>query len=146
MTFYEIWIWFTVRKLWWVSQVTCLRYNSGACKNHNFLGSYLPKYSKKISQTKIQGSLRVCLKWVLISSSEMSYKKCYSANSTMICLEQWNPRIQSFDTKCYATSSKIDRSTTYKLSSSRDKPPLHYINEQFLDDTNDKTSLVYIGV
>jgi len=26
------------------------------------------------------------------------------------------------------------------------KPHLHYINEQFLDDTNDKTSFVYIGV
>jgi len=26
------------------------------------------------------------------------------------------------------------------------KPPLHYINEQFLDDTNDKTSFLCIGV
>ena len=26
------------------------------------------------------------------------------------------------------------------------KPPLHYINEQFLDDTNEKTSFLYIGV
>lgn len=26
------------------------------------------------------------------------------------------------------------------------KPPLHYTNEQFLDDTNDKTSFLYIGV
>ena len=26
------------------------------------------------------------------------------------------------------------------------QPPLHYINEQFLDDSNDKTSFLYIGV
>jgi len=51
------------------------------------------------------------------------------------------------DTKCYGTNSKNrrkDRSTTKKISSSRGKPPLHYINEQLLDDTNDKNSLVYI--
>ena len=28
----------------------------------------------------------------------------------------------------------------------RGQPPLHYINEQFLDDSNDKTSFLYIGV
>ena len=26
------------------------------------------------------------------------------------------------------------------------KPPLNYINEQFFDDTNDKTSSLYMGV
>jgi len=26
------------------------------------------------------------------------------------------------------------------------QPPLHYTNEQFLYDTNDKTSFLYIGV
>ena len=27
-----------------------------------------------------------------------------------------------------------------------EKPHLHYINEQFLDDTNDQNRLLYIGV
>jgi len=31
-------------------------------------------------------------------------------------------------------------------ASSRGKPPLHYINEQFFDDSNEKTSFLYIGV
>jgi len=63
--------------------------------------------------------------------------------------EASNPRIQSSYTKCYATGSKNRRkyiSTTWKLASSRGKPPLHHINEQLLDYTNDKTSLAYIGV
>ena len=50
---------------------------------------------------------------------------------------------------CYETNSRKDRkdrSTPYNSASSRGKPPLHYINEQFLDDTNDKTSFLYIGV
>ena len=41
---------------------------------------------------------------------------------------------------CYATSSqnrRKDRSTTYKSTNLRGKPPLHYINEKLLDDTND---------
>jgi len=46
--------------------------------------------------------------------------------------------------KCYATSSQIDRSATQKLLCSRGKPPLHYINEQLLDDSNVKTSFLYI--
>ena len=67
----------------------------------------------------------------------------------MTCLEQRNPRIQSSDTKCYETSSqkdRKDRSMPYNSTSSRGQPPLHYTNEQFLDDTNDKTSFLYIGV
>ena len=39
-----------------------------------------------------------------------------------------------------------DRSTPYNSVFSRGKPPLHYINEQYLDDSNDKTSFLYIGV
>ena len=67
----------------------------------------------------------------------------------MTCLEQRNPRIQSSNTKCYETNSqkdRKDRSTTYKLASSREQPHLHYTNEEFLDDTNHKTSFLYIGV
>jgi len=33
----------------------------------------------------------------------------YSENATMTCFEQRNPRIQSFDTKCYETNSQKDR-------------------------------------
>ena len=36
--------------------------------------------------------------------------------------------------------------TPYNSASSRGKPPLHYINEQFLDDSNDKTSFLDVGV
>ena len=67
----------------------------------------------------------------------------------MACLKQRNPKIQSFDTECYASRSQNignDMSMTWKLASSREKPLLHHINEQFLDDTNDKISLVYIRV
>lgn len=39
-------------------------------------------------------------------ASEMSQKKSYRENSTMTYLEQRNPRIQSFDTKCYETNSQ----------------------------------------
>jgi len=38
------------------------------------------------------------------------------------------------------------RSMALNSASSRGKPPLHYINEQFFDDSNDKTSFLYIGV
>jgi len=41
---------------------------------------------------------------------------------------------------CYVTRLKKDRLMTSKLVSSRGKPPLHHINEQFLNDTNDKAS------
>jgi len=67
----------------------------------------------------------------------------------MTCLEQRNRRIQSSDAKCYETSSlkdRKDRSTPYNSASSRGKPPLHYINEQFLDDSNENTFSLYIGV
>ena len=67
----------------------------------------------------------------------------------MACLEQGNPRIQSPHTKCYETSSRKDRkdrSMPYNSASSRGKPRLHYINEKSLDDSNDKTSFLYIGV
>ena len=130
-------------------QVTYLECNSGVCKKTNFLTSYLHKYSTKIFEIRIQGSARFFLKWVFFSTFETSPKKRYSKNSTMTCLEQRNPRIQSSDTKCYGTNSRKDRkdrSTPYNLASSRGKPPLHYINEQFLDDTNEKTSFLYIGV
>jgi len=46
---------------------------------------------------------------VFFLASETSQKKCYSENSTMTCLEQRNPRIQSSDTKCYETGSRKDR-------------------------------------
>ena len=82
-------------------------------------------------------------------ASETSQKKSDSENATMTCLEQRNPRIQSSDTKCYETSSQKDRkyrSTPHNLAFSRGQPPLHYTNEQFLDDSNDETSFLYIGV
>ena len=75
-------------------------------------------------------------------------RKNYSEHATMACLEHPNPRIQSSDTKCYETSSQKDRkerSTPQNSASSRGKPPLHYTNEQFLDDSNDKTSFLHIG-
>ena len=42
-------------------------------------------------------------------ASETSQKKIYSENSTMTYLEQRNPRIQSFDTKCQETSLQKDK-------------------------------------
>ena len=50
---------------------------------------------------------------------------------------------------CYETSSKNrrkERSTPWKLVTLRGQPPIHYINEQFFDDTNDQNLLPYIGV
>ena len=67
----------------------------------------------------------------------------------MACLKKQNPRIQSYDTKCYETNSQNGRkyrSKTLKSGSSKGKTPLDYINEQLLDDTNDKTYFLYIGV
>ena len=52
-------------------------------------------------------------------------------------------------TLCYATNSQNRikyRSTTSKLAYLRGQPPLHYTNEQFLNDSNDKTFFLYIGV
>ena len=130
-------------------QVTCLECNSGVCKKTNFLRSYLRKYSVKSSEIRIQDLERFLLKWVFLATFETSQNKSYIENATMTCLEQRNPRIQSSDTKCYETNSRKDRkdrSTPQNSASSRGKPPLHYINEQFLDDSNDKTSFLYIGV
>ena len=130
-------------------QVTCFECNSGVCKNTNFLRSYLRKYHAKSSEIWTQGSARFLLKWVFFETSETSQKISYSENATMTCLEQRNPRIQSSDTKCYEANSRKDikdRSMPSNSASSRGQPPLNYINEQFFDDTNDKTSFLYIGV
>ena len=65
----------------------------------------------------------------------------------MASLAQQNPRIQRSHTNVINPKKyRKDISTTLKSTSLRGKPPLHYINEQFLDDTNDKTFLLYIGV
>ena len=67
----------------------------------------------------------------------------------MTYLEQRNPRIQSSDTKCYETNSKNrrkERLMPYKIATLRGTTPINYINEQFLDDTNDQNLLLYIGV
>ena len=120
-----------------------------SAKKTKFRRSYFRKYSTKGSEIWTQDLARCLLKWVCFSTSETSQKKSYSENSTMTCLEQRNPRIQNSYTKCYETSSRKDRkdrSTPYNSASSRGKPPLHYINEQFLDDSNEKTSFLYIGV
>ena len=82
-------------------------------------------------------------------ASEPSQKKSYSENATMTCLKQRNHRIQSSETKCYETSSQNrikESSMPQKSATSRGQPPLHYINEKFLNDTNDTTSFRYIGV
>jgi len=42
-------------------------------------------------------------------ASETLLKNNYSENSMMTYLEQRNPRIQSFDTKCNETSLEKDR-------------------------------------
>ena len=89
-------------------QVTCFECNSGVCKKTNFLRSYLRKYRAKSYKIRTQGSARFLLKWVSFATSETSQNKSYSENSTMTCLEQRNPRIQSSDTKCYETSSRKD--------------------------------------
>ena len=90
-------------------QVTCFECNSGVCQKANFLRSYLRKYPAKRSEIRTQSSAPSLLKWVLFSTSETSQKKSYSENSTMTCLEQQNPRIQSSYTKCCETSSKNRR-------------------------------------
>ena len=77
-------------------------------KKTNFLRSYLCQYSAKSFEIRTRGSVQFCLKWVFFAS-ETSQKKSYSENATLTYLEQRNPRIQSSDTKCYETSSRIDR-------------------------------------
>jgi len=49
---------------------------------------------------------------------------------------------------CYETNSQKNRKdrSPYNSVSLRGQTPLHYTNEKFLDDTNDKTSFLYIGV
>ena len=130
-------------------QVTCLECNLGVCKKTNFLRSYLREYSPKRSEIQTRDSMRCLLKWVFFFCFSNITERSYSENSMMTYLGQRNPRIQSSDTKCYETSSRKDRkdrSTTQNSASSRGKPPLHYINEKFFDDTNEKTSFLYIGV
>ena len=81
-------------------------------------------------------------------ASKPSEKKICSENSMMACLKKRNPIIQISNTKCYETISKNrrkDRSKTYKYASSRGKRPLYLIREKFMDDTNEKTSFLYIG-
>lgn len=55
--------------------VTYLTWNSGACKNPNFLRTYLRKYRELRSEILSQGSSRFQLKWVLILASKASQKK-----------------------------------------------------------------------
>ena len=67
----------------------------------------------------------------------------------MTFFKKRNSRIQSSDTKCYETNTpnrRKYRSNTYKSASSGGKPTLNYINEKFLDYSNEKTSFLYIGV
>ena len=90
-------------------QVTYFGCNSGVCKKTNFIGSYLCKYRTKISEIWTQASALFLIKWVFFSTSKTSQKTSYREISTMTCLEQRNPRIQSYDTKCYETSSRKDR-------------------------------------
>ena len=66
-----------------------------------------------------------------------------------ICLKVWvREEIFFFYVKfggVTETKPKNRRKETSTVAS-RGKPPLHYINEQFLDDRNEKTSFLYIGV
>ena len=130
-------------------KVTSFECNLGVCKNPKFLSLYIGKYSTTRFEIWARGLVRFHLKWVFLSASEKSQKQSYSENSMMSCLEQRNPRIPSSDTKCYETSSQkignIDKWLRYKPLRGGN---LLYIkkNEQFLDDSNDKTSCLYIGV
>ena len=119
-------------------------------KNFTPVITYHPRIPFWIS-LKIEHMVFSCFQHPVLkfSSSESLYKKIYSKNSKMTCLEQRNPRIQSFDTKCYETSSKNrikEISTPYKSTTLMGRPPLHYINEKLLHDAKYKTSFLYIGV
>ena len=59
----------------------------------NFHRWYLLKYCEPRSEIFRKPSSRFQLHTLKISASEASYKKIYSENSTMTCLEQRNPRI-----------------------------------------------------
>ena len=67
----------------------------------------------------------------------------------MSCLEQQNLESKALIPNVMKPTSKNrrkERSTTYKSASSRWKPPLNYINEQFLDDRDEETFFLDIGV
>ena len=130
-------------------QVTCLECNSGVCKNPNFLRSYLHKYNETNFEIWTRCLECFWIKWVFFVASKTSQTKICRENSMMTFLEQQNPKVQSSDTKCYETSSqkdRKDRSTPQNSTSQRGKPPLRYTNEQFFDDSNKKTSFLYIRV
>jgi len=55
--------------------MTCFSWNSGACKNPNFLRSYLCKYSEKSFEIWMHDLESVFLKWVFFLASETSQKK-----------------------------------------------------------------------
>lgn len=66
----------------------------------------------------------------------------------MFSLKSWRNEKLVFLFIFYATNSqnrRRDKSTTSKLASLKEKPPLHYKNEQLLDDTNENTPSLYIG-
>ena len=62
---------------------------------------------------------------------------------------KWGVVLQG-TTETNPQKDRKDISTPYNSTSMRGKPPLHYTNEQFLDDTilyiTQKTSFLYIGV
>ena len=75
---------------------------------------YLPQIiSPKLLRTKLWNFLKNFLRISALHPKHFSLwyfvEKIYSENSTMTCLEQRNPKIQSFDTKCCETSSKNRR-------------------------------------
>ena len=75
---------------------------------------------------------------------EMWYKILKEMEEQLVEIYEFEPiynKLQQSFQVLYDQRLRIQNST-----SSRGQPPLHYINEQFLDDTNDKTSFLYIGV
>ena len=84
-------------------------------KRPNFHRSYLRKYSEPSSVILQSCSLGFLIRTIKISASEPSWKKIYSEISTMTCLEQRNPRIQSFDTKCCEPAPKIEEKRYQRL-------------------------------
>ena len=86
--------------------------------------------------------------YVIIKFLILFFYLCFIKQLSKI--KPWRSGTLYLSGQFYATSSqnrRKNRSTTWEIASSRGKPPLHHINEQFLDEyTNDKTSLVYIGV
>jgi len=130
-------------------QVTCLECNSGVCKNTNFLRSYLCKYSAKSSKSRTWVEGRCLLKWVFFRL----LKRC--RKNVIVKIPRWPVwSSETLESKALIRNvmkpaqekNRKDRSAPYNSASSRVQPPLHYINEKFLDDSNDKTSFLYIGV